>query len=305
MAVIEAARATHTTLEVASVDRAIRFYRDVLGLRTHRNGPRSGHFVDPRGQYAAFLELRKRVPQPFLNFYARPVPDAAAVDAIHARLSAERAAWEIAELTAPAREDPAKFGVSTYGFYLRDADANWWRIEENAGPFGPVEIPTDAEPRGAIVPAGPVSYVTLECRDLGQTMGFYREFLGIDVEQRAPHYFFTRGNGGVCAIVVERGDALVEQTLQNHHGITLWTDEGKIDELRAAAVARRDELGIRQIKKAINQHGSYSFYMQDQDTNWWEIEVWAGHVDPWTRSELRQAAARAAAESAPAAVGVD
>jgi catechol 2,3-dioxygenase-like lactoylglutathione lyase family enzyme len=291
MPVIEAAKATHTTLEVASVDRAIRFYRDVLGLRTHRNGPRSGHFVDTRGQYAAFLELRKRVPQPFLNFYARPVPDAATVDAIHARLNAERDAWELAEITDPAREDAARFGVATYGFYLRDADDNWWRIEENDGPFGPVEIPADAEPRDSLVPAGPISYVTLECRDLQRSMQFYRELLGIDVEQRAPHYFFTRGNGGVRAIVVERGDALVEQTLQNHHGITVWMDAAKIDALRAAAQARQDEFGIRRIKKAINQHGSYSFYMQDQDTNWWEIEVWDGHVDPWTRAERRIAAA--------------
>jgi catechol 2,3-dioxygenase-like lactoylglutathione lyase family enzyme len=291
MPVIEAAKATHTTLEVASVDRAIRFYRDVLGIRTHRNGPRSGHFVDTRGQYAAFLELRKRVPQPFLNFYARPVPDAATVDAIHARLNAERDAWELAEITDPAREDAARFGVATYGFYLRDADDNWWRIEENDGPFGPVEIPADAEPRDSLVPAGPISYVTLECRDLQRSMQFYREFLGIDVEQRAPHYFFTRGNGGVRAIVVERGDALVEQTLQNHHGITVWMDAAKIDALRAAAQARQDEFGIRRIKKAINQHGSYSFYMQDQDTNWWEIEVWDGHVDPWTRAERRIAAA--------------
>jgi len=291
MPVIEAAKATHTTLEVASVDRAIRFYRDVLGLRTHRNGPRSGHFVDTRGQYAAFLELRKRVPQPFLNFYARPVPDAATVDAIHARLNAERDAWELAEITDPAREDAARFGVATYGFYLRDADDNWWRIEENDGPFGPVEIPADAEPRDSLVPAGPISYVTLECRDLQRSMQFYREFLGIDAEQRAPHYFFTRGNGGVRAIVVERGDALVEQTLQNHHGITVWMDAAKIDALRAAAQARQDEFGIQRIKKAITQHGSYSFYMQDQDTNWWEIEVWDGHVDPWTRAERRIAAA--------------
>src|SRR5947199_8125593 len=84
MPVIESARATHTTLEVASVPRAMRFYRDVLGLRTHRSGQRSGHFVDTRGVYAAYIEMGKRATQPFLNFYARPVPDAAAVDAAYA-----------------------------------------------------------------------------------------------------------------------------------------------------------------------------------------------------------------------------
>ncbi len=291
MPVIAGAKATHTTLEVADLSRAVRFYREVLGLQTHFNGPRSGHFIDSRGSYAAFLELRKRVVQPFLNFYARPVVDAATVDAVHARICAVQAEWAIAEITTPAREDPARFGVGTYGFYLKDADGNWWRVEENAGPFGPMEIPPEAEPRDSIVPAGPVSYVTLECHDLERSLRFYRDFLGIDVERRAPHYFFTRGNGGVNTIIVERGDAVVEQSLQNHHGITLWSDPAAIDDLRAAAVSQQDAFGIQRIKRAINQHGSYSFYMQDQDTNWWEIEVWDGHVDPWTRAERRHAAA--------------
>jgi catechol 2,3-dioxygenase-like lactoylglutathione lyase family enzyme len=291
MPVIESARATHTTLEVADLARALRFYKEVLGLQTHLVGPRSGHLLDSRGMYTAFLTRHKLAPQPMLNYYARPVADASAVDTVHARLAAVQDEWGIQQLTAPAREDPAKFGVDTYGCYLQDPDGNWWRIEENAGPFGPVELPSDAEPRGAIVPAGPISYVTLECRELPATMRFYREFLGIDVEPRAPHYFFTRGNGGVCAIVVERGDAVLHQTMGNHHGITVWTDRAKIDELRAAAEAHRADYGILRIGRALDQHGSYSFYMQDQDTNWWEIEVWHGHVDPWTRNEHRLAAA--------------
>jgi catechol 2,3-dioxygenase-like lactoylglutathione lyase family enzyme len=295
MPVIESARASHTTLETTSVEQGIRFYRDVMGLRTHRNGPRSGHLIDTRGCYAAFLERRRRLPQPLLNFYARPVADAAAVDVAHTRISAVKDEYAIQEITAPAREDPAQFGVGTYGFYVKDFDGNWWRVEENAGPFGPVEIEPDAEPRDSIVPAGPISYVTLECRDLGESLRFYRDFLGVDVEHAGERYFFTRGNGGVRAIVVERGDALLDQPVQNHHGITLHAERAKIDELRAAALASQVEFGIRKVHRAVDQHGSYSFYMQDRDTNWWEIEVWEGHVDPWTRSERR----RAAGEMAP------
>jgi hypothetical protein len=121
-------------------------------------------------------------------------------------------------------------------------------------------------------------------------MCFYRDFLGVDVEQAGPHYFFTRGNGGVRAIIVERGEAVMDQPVQNHHGITLFADRAKIDELHAAAQACQEQFGIRKVHRAVDQHGSYSFYMQDRDTNWWEIEVWDGHVDPWTRSERRQAA---------------
>jgi catechol 2,3-dioxygenase-like lactoylglutathione lyase family enzyme len=290
MPVIEAARATHTTLETASVPRAMRFYREVLGLRTHQVMEKAGHLIDTRGVYAAYIELSKRAPQPFLNFYARPVPDAAAVDAAHARISAVQEDWGIEEIAAPAREDPTKFGVGTYGFYLRDADANWWRIEENDGPFGPMEIPPDAEPRDSLVPAGPISYVTLECRDVEVSIRFYREFLGLDAERGGPNYFLTRGNGGVNAIVVERGDAVVEQTVMNHHGITLWTDESKIQELHAAAAAHKDAFGIQRIMTLTHQHGSYSFYMEDRDTNWWEIEVWDGHVDPWTQTVRKREA---------------
>jgi hypothetical protein len=30
--------------------------------------------------------------------------------------------------------------------------------------------------------------------------------------------------------------------------------------------------------------------MQDQDTNWWELEVWDGHVDPWTQTVRKREA---------------
>src|SRR6266540_1888593 len=120
MPVIESARATHTTLETANVPRAMRFYKEVLGLRTHQVLEKAGHLIDTRGVYAAYIELPKLAPQPFLNFYARPV----------------------------------------------------------------------AEPRGSIVPAGPISYVTLECRDVEKSMRFYGEFLGLDAERRGPRFFF-------------------------------------------------------------------------------------------------------------------
>ena len=292
MPVIESARAAHTTLEVANLHHSLRFYRDVLGLRTHQVLDKAGHLLATNGHYAAFIELPRRSPQPFLNFYTRPVPDAAAVDRVHAKIMAVREDYGIQEITLPAREDPSKFGVGTHGFYLKDADANWWRIEENAGPFGPMEIPAGAEPRDSIVPAGPISYVMLECRRLEATMRFYQEFLGIDAERRGPHHFVSRGNGGVNVIVVEVGDQLVQQTVMNHHGITLWTEQAMIDKLHAAAEGEKARFGMGRIMGATHQHGSYSFYMEDADTNWWEIEVWEELINPWERAvrerELRE-----------------
>lgn len=34
---------------------------------------------------------------------------------------------------------------------------------------------------------------------------------------------------------------------------------------------------------ATHQHGSYSFYLQDPDTNWWELELWEDAISPVQR----------------------
>src|SRR5262245_9201862 len=285
MPVVQPATASHTTLEVKDLQRALRFYREVLGLQTHAVSATTGHLIAANGQYAAMHERHNAGPQPFLNFYARPVPDAAAVDAVHARLADIRDDWGIAEITAPAREDPAKFGVDTYGFYLKEAEGNWWRIEENGGPFGPVEIPADAEPRDSIVPAGPISHVTLECRQLAQTVRFYRDYLGLEVRRSGPTYAHCGGYGGVNVIVVEVGDQLVPQRRSNHHGLMLWADEATIDRLHAATEEVMDTFGIKKVVAPCSAHGSYSFYLEDQDTNWWEVEIWEDGISPWDRME--------------------
>jgi catechol 2,3-dioxygenase-like lactoylglutathione lyase family enzyme len=290
MPVVQPGKASHTTLEVQDLQYAVRFYRDVLGLRTHGATATTGHMLATNGHYAAMHERHNPGAQPFLNFYTRPVADATAVDAVHARITAVQDEWQIAEITAPAREDPTKFGVGTYGFYLLGVDGNWWRIEENDGPFGPMELPTDAEPRGAIVPAGPISYVMLECRSLEPTLRFYRDYLGLDVRPGPGHYAYCGGHGGVNVIVVEVGDRLVPQRRSNHHGLVLWADEAKIDELHAASAAIKDSFGIQKLQAPVYAHGSYSYYLEDQDTNWWEVEIWEEGISPWDRIEQRIAA---------------
>jgi catechol 2,3-dioxygenase-like lactoylglutathione lyase family enzyme len=280
MAVLfEPTLATHTTLECVDVVESIRFYREVMGLATLRRLKMAAVFRATNGLIAACIQVPRPAPQPLLNFYARPVRDRVQVEATHAAVTAVADQYGIQEITRPSEEDPARFGVGTYGFYLKDRDGNWWRIEENKGPFGPVELPEDAEPRGSIVPAGPISYVTLECKDIQKTIRFYSEFLGIDVEQQAPHYFFSRGNGGVCLIGVEVPD-VAPQPVLNHHGITLRGEPELIDRLRDAVVAHAEDFGVMKVLPATSQHGSYSFYMQDLDTNWWEIEI-LEELDPY------------------------
>ena len=284
MAIVDGGRTTHTTLECRSVADSLRFYRDVMGLRVHQSAPGVGHVMDCKGQYTVVLQNADPGPQSFFNFYTRPVAGQDAVDAAHAKISAVREAHGIIEITAPAREDPARFGVASYGFYVQDRDGNWWRVEDNRGPFGPVDLPRDAEPAGSIVPAGPISYVLLESRLLAVSARFYRDFLGLCVEQSAPHYCrLTAPDGWVRMIVVEVGDRLVPQKVSNHHGITLAGEPARIDALNEQAKACATEFGILKVFSARHQHGSYSFYLQDPDTNWWELEIWENATDPAQR----------------------
>lgn len=86
MPIVEGGRTTHTTLECRNVADSLRFYRDVMGLRVNQIAPGVGHVIDAKGQYAAVLQNARPGPQPFLNFYARPVAGPAEVDAVHAKI---------------------------------------------------------------------------------------------------------------------------------------------------------------------------------------------------------------------------
>jgi catechol 2,3-dioxygenase-like lactoylglutathione lyase family enzyme len=283
MAVLRGARTSHTTLECRSVTASLAFYRDVMGLDVNPVGALVGHAWGTNRHYFAVLQCAEPTQQPLLNFYARPVPGAGDVDAAHAKIAAVRDAYGIRELTAPACEDAAKFGVGTYGFYVNDRDGNWWRVEENRGPFGPAELPPVAEGR-SIVPRGPISYVALEAVRMSRTVPFYRDFLGMTVEQPAPHYALcTSAEGWVKALVVEVGDALVPQKVNNHHGLTFDGPVDVVDQARRAAIESSGTFAIRKVLPATRQHGSYAFYMQDADTNCWEFEVWDDGISPVER----------------------
>src|ERR1700759_3057224 len=125
MAIAFGGRTTHTNLECRNVVDSLRLYREVMGLWTNQIAPGVGHVVDSRGHYTVILQKANPTPQPLLNFYARPVATVADVDAAYAAIVAVRDRHQIVEITSPANEDASRFGVGSYGFYLRDRDGNW------------------------------------------------------------------------------------------------------------------------------------------------------------------------------------
>lgn len=115
-----------------------------------------------------------------------------------------------------------------------------------------------------------LSHGTLECRDIAATRRFYEEVLGLEVVQQAPIALFVRLGSDHCYAVVETPGGDQDMPLMNHNGIDLASDDevrGAFDMLQRV----KDEYGIKRLTKPVHQHGTYAFYLQDLDGNWWEI----------------------------------
>ncbi|MFD4602987.1 VOC family protein [Streptomyces sp. NPDC058464] len=115
-----------------------------------------------------------------------------------------------------------------------------------------------------------ISHGTLECRDIFATRRFYEEVLGLEVAQQASLALIVRLGGHHVYAVIETPDNDQEMPLLNHNGIDLGTRE-EVDEAHVKMQEIKDEYGIRKLTSPVLQHGTYSFYLQDLDGNWWEI----------------------------------
>ena len=62
--------------------------------------------------------------------------------------------------------------------------------------------------------------------------------------------------------------------LLNHWGVDVGSKE--VDAAHANALKHKEKYKIRQVLPVVMQHGVYSFYMEDLDHNWWEIQYYPG-----------------------------
>jgi catechol-2,3-dioxygenase len=280
--IVSDAKHSHTTFEVLDIGSALRFYREVLGLSTTQHLEKVGLWCSTNHHVTACIQMPKISPQPYWNYHARPVAPGS-IDELFDRVAAVQTQYGIREVRTPAKA--SQFGIDTYGFAICDQDGNWWRIEENNGPFGRMELP-DVHST-SIVPAGPISYATLEAYDIEATAQFYSEVLDLPVERIAGAIHSRARNGGVNLITVPAQGELLPRPVLNHHGITLPEHaQERVSAIHESLTAQADRFGIRKVQRITDQHGSYQFYFQDRDTNWWEIETLSGGLDPWQRATL-------------------
>src|SRR6267378_1464716 len=117
----------------------------------------------------------------------------------------------------------------------------------------------DAKTESSIVKPYVMSHGTMECYSLKESRKFYEEFRGLEFH----------------IVAVEVGAAVHPQNVLNHWGMDVGSKE-EVDKAHANAHKHKDKYRIRQVLPVVMQHGVYSFYLEDLDHNWWEIQHYPG-----------------------------
>lgn len=122
---------------------------------------------------------------------------------------------------------------------------------------------------------------TIVVQDLQRARRFYEEFLGLECVEYAPGAMFARDrdpkvlrqrSGNAYWVIDVRQQTGPWQTnLLKHWGIDVASN-AEVDRAHAYAAANKERLGIKTLRKPRIQHGTYAFYLEDDDGNWWEVE---------------------------------
>jgi catechol 2,3-dioxygenase-like lactoylglutathione lyase family enzyme len=114
-----------------------------------------------------------------------------------------------------------------------------------------------------------LSHGTIETIDSDKSRKFYEEFLGFDVIRTSPISLLLRmgGNNTMAVVEVKKKPPM---GMLNHNGLDVRT-KADVDTAHAKAVAQQDKWGIKKITRPLDQHGTYCFFINDPDDNWWEI----------------------------------
>ena len=115
------------------------------------------------------------------------------------------------------------------------------------------------------------SHGTLECRSLDESRPFYEEFLGLDCVRHAPKAMMLRKGGYFGLVCLEKGKNVRPVGVGNHWGLDL-ASRAEVDRARELALEHKDKYGIQKVMRITDMHGTYAFYFQDRDGNWWEFQ---------------------------------
>ena len=117
------------------------------------------------------------------------------------------------------------------------------------------------------------SHGTYECNNMPATRRFLVDFLGLDIIRplKEAQYMWKGGPWSVVCVCVQDGDPK-EQGPQNHFKLSVASD-ADVESAHAAALAHKDDYGIKQVHNVETAGGSRSFKLLDLNNTWWEIST--------------------------------
>ena len=137
--------------------------------------------------------------------------------------------------------------------------------------------PVPPKTANSIVKPYALTHGTLECHNLRETRKFYEEFLGLEVIRHAPPGMMFRCGMKFHVVCLEVGDSVKPTSIGNHWGIDVSTKE-EVDDAWNKAHELKEKYKIGKIMPIAQQHGVYSFYFEDLNQSWWEIQYYDGFL---------------------------
>lgn len=138
----------------------------------------------------------------------------------------------------------------------------------------PVVKPATAA--GSVIKPRVLSHGTAESRDLVRTREFYEKFLGLSCVQISAGAIAASAGVKFHIVCLQTGDRLRKHlTLLNHWGLEVGSPE-EVHEAHRKAHELKGVYGIEAIMPIENVGGRMSFYLEDFDHNWWEIQYYNG-----------------------------
>ncbi len=122
-----------------------------------------------------------------------------------------------------------------------------------------------------------VTHGTFVTRDLKRTRRLLEEVLGlecgrVDAGRMVARHRGDAGRDAYWALDVREVSEIANpQNMLNHWGLAV-ASRADVDAAYERIASAKDEYGLRRVNKPKEAHKSYSFYFQDADSNWWEIE---------------------------------
>lgn len=132
---------SHGTVECHDLERARRFYTEVLGFEVVQTSAISLMLRHHTDTIIACVQTRGETSAGIYSHFGLDVDSREKVDEAHALVSKHRNEYGIQKITRPVDQH------GTYSFYIVDADGNWWEILEN--PKGGYNYVFDLEERDA------------------------------------------------------------------------------------------------------------------------------------------------------------